>query len=654
MGDDSKSFVLAELESGDAVRVLDVIMNLKTISMALGPAVFRLELLPKLADWIETNFFPDEVVTKLASMFGELVDFVGGPKEAACLLSPLQSLCNYDETQVREAAVSAINTICAEMPSDLLKAEFVPIFQKLAGNSDWWAPRVSACGLVHTAYKAHTLQEDVNGRREMVKLFKALCADEPMVKSAAATKMGLMLDAMGANAGGGKVEEYMSDVEKHGANLSETFVELLKDDHDYVKVAAVRSSPAIFKYWSLDDPQGPGSHWAEGATDKSWRVRVAVAEVLADVATAAKARGSNLERVREICSKLMNDPEEEVKHAMGERCASVARALDETFAEEIFPQLKALALPTDIGVIVREKLVSVLMDMAVPLKKERAVNLIVKSGLLQQLCHDENTNVRLAVLAKLTGDFFLVVRASGDHQSELFETLRPLAGSNNWRVRHSVMLCLPKLVQVLQEDEPDAYESKMNTAFGFKLFFNDDNTEKGEKAMLDQYGKDLIALPWALDPIAQIRKDYGPMCKHICKLLKGTSPSRSSNGGTWATDHILPVLHFCCTHKEYKDRYHQRIILLMGLCHIGEYVPEDKVESAVKIILEMAREKLDNGSYVPSLRLMIARDLKGIKSAVSEGFLQKEVQPCLEEMEKDADPDVSEYAKESLAEIRAM
>ena len=78
------------------------------------------------------------------------------------------------------------------------------------------------------------------------------------------------------------------------------------------------------------------------------------------------------------------------------------------------------------------------------------------------------------------------------------------------------------------------------------------------------------------------------------------------------------------------------------------------MESAVKIILEMAREKLDNGSYVPSLRLMIARDLKGIKSAVSEGFLQKEVQPCLEEMEKDADPDVSEYAKESLAEIRAM
>ena len=66
------------------------------------------------------------------------------------------------------------------------------------------------------------------------------------------------------------------------------------------------------------------------------------------------------------------------------------------------------------------------------------------------------------------------------------------------------MLCLPKLVQVLQEDEPDAYESKMNTAFGFKLFFNDDNTEKGEKAMLDQYGKDLIALPWALDPIAQV------------------------------------------------------------------------------------------------------------------------------------------------------
>ena len=33
------------------------------------------------------------------------------------------------------------------------------------------------------------------------------------------------------------------------------------------------------------------------------------------------------------------------------------------------------------------------------------------------------------------------------------------------------------------------------------------------------------------------------------------------------------------------------------------------------------------------------------------GFLQKELLPCLDEMQKDADPDVSSFAKSSLALI---
>ena len=78
-------------------------------------------------------------------------------------------------------------------------------------------------------------------------------------------------------------------------------------------------------------------------------------------------------------------------------------------------------------------------------------------------------------------------------------------GSPNWRVRHSILLMLPRLAKVLKEDEPNAFQNKLDTAFGFKFFFNTDNTDDGEKALHAKYGKELNVLPWALDPIAQAR-----------------------------------------------------------------------------------------------------------------------------------------------------
>lgn len=291
------------------------------------------------------------------------------------------------------------------------------------------------------------------------------------------------------------------------------------------------------------------------------------------------------------------------------------------------------------------------MDMAGPLGKDRATNLILSGGLFTQLCNDENTNVRLAVLNKLQTRFLEVVRMAGPHQAELFETLRPLAGSPNWRVRHAVLLLMPKIAEVLKEDEPDAFEAKIDAAFGFKFFFNNDNTEEGEKAMHSKYGKELNVLPWALDPIAEIRKEYSRVCKLVGKVLSGSSPLRGSKGGVWLSEKIVPVLVYCCSQKEFKDKYHQRVILLMGLGEFGAFLSEAELESKLGLVFEMAREKLDDVNYVPSLRLMIARDLPKVASFVSSGFLQKELLPCLEELQKDKDPDVHAFSKSSLAAI---
>ena len=84
------------------------------------------------------------------------------------------------------------------------------------------------------------------------------------------------------------------------------------------------------------------------------------------------------------------------------------------------------------------------MDMAEPLGSKRAVDLILKSELFSQLVNDENTNVRLAVLNKLsekTCKFLEVVRIAGDHQAALFDTLRPLAGAPRTLEAWQACLC---------------------------------------------------------------------------------------------------------------------------------------------------------------------------------------------------------------------
>ena len=150
-----------------------------------------------------------------------------------------------------------------------------------------------------------------------LRLLQALCSDNtaqdqpnaqsnPMVKSAAAARLGDMLQAMAD--GGDSSEAYISSEDTHGCNLSKLYIDLLHDDHDYVKVAAVRSSAAIFKYWPLTkDADTPGAQLVKCAHDKSWRVRVAVAEVLGDVAQHKPSAAA-----KEVCKMLMNDPEAEV------------------------------------------------------------------------------------------------------------------------------------------------------------------------------------------------------------------------------------------------------------------------------------------------------------------------------------------------------
>jgi len=605
---------------------------------------------------VELAGFTDEVAVRIGKQLGDFTDFVDPTEVASGLLDPLRHLCGYDETQVRDAAVAAINKIAKKQPS-VGPPKVYEIFMTLIGE-EWWAPKVSACGLVGAAYRGASSDDE---RKSVVDKYRILCGygdsnvlphDSPLVRAAAAGSLGELLSEMseaGAKAGQKNAEMHLSDKEKHGYNLSEVYSHLLSDDHDYVKQAAVKASPAVFSFWSLDSTAGQalGLGFKKIASDKAWRVRVAVAEVLADVVSKNQAKfDSKSEIGKEVCRELLADSENEVKHAICERAAEVAEGLGPEFsAEEIFPKLKSLVEAAEgadgSSILLREKLSVVLMSMAKPLGKERALELILSSNLLEFLVNDENINLRLVVLPELP-KFLEVVRVH-PHKEKIFEMLRPLAGSPNWRVRHAVLVLVPDLARILKEDSPEEFQDAVEKAFGFKFCFNNENTEEGERQMQENYGKDILVLPWALDPIAQIRKDFVLVCRKMADTFGTTGGQR------FVREKLMKVLEYANSQAQFKDKYHQRVVLLMGLCQIGSYLESSDLEKHLLDVVALGREgKKEDKGYVPSLRLIVARDLPMAVETASKSFIQNTIVPLLTDMILDEDEDVRFFAQQSL------
>ena len=145
-------FLIEELSSGNAQQCVGCISRLRVIGLALGQEKTRNELVPYLTSEIEQGKFPDEVLVSIAEVLGSFVDFVGDVSNAHCLFRPLELLCAAEESTVREQAVASIVVIGKRMPCAQLQEHLVPMAKRLAKQTDWFTPRVSACGIFPLAY----------------------------------------------------------------------------------------------------------------------------------------------------------------------------------------------------------------------------------------------------------------------------------------------------------------------------------------------------------------------------------------------------------------------------------------------------------------------------------------------------------------------
>lgn len=76
---------------------------------------------------------------------------------------------------------------------DFLKNTSV-MFVSLSTTGEWFTSRTSACGLFSVAYPKST----ENTKQELRQLYRILCGDDtPMVRRAAASKLGVSGDHLG-------------------------------------------------------------------------------------------------------------------------------------------------------------------------------------------------------------------------------------------------------------------------------------------------------------------------------------------------------------------------------------------------------------------------------------------------------------------------
>lgn len=581
-------FFCSELQTKEPQRQLQSIQRMRVICLALGPEKTRNHLLTYLTGEMELGNYMDEVLVAIAYNLGRCVEFIGPLSNLGCLLKPLEYLCTVEETTVRDEAVASLNLVCKSMDPEQVKSDFLPIILRLAKHMDWFTPRVSACGLFPLAMTK--VGSDAGPSKDLREAFKQLGIDEtPMVRRAAALQLSEFAKALG--------ESLVTE------DLLPLYRTLLADEQDSVRVNALKSTPAICK---LIGPLRKGvleDNFKKCVADKSWRVRVACAETIADTAGGCKTDAEAITVVKEIYMMLQRDHEAEVRVATALRSAGVSAVIGAEFGKDpIFPILKDLVL--DPNSISRLELAGCMMDMAAPLGKALALELVLPcmSVLLDEI---DNTNVRLAIINKV-GPFLDVVGTMDDKgaPNPVAILCARLAKDKNWRVRYAILGLMPKIA----------------ASMGEAIF----TAEFLDQASADEFACDTTALirTCFVTTMASIAKECG-------------------FGAAWLLKNIVPVLEARKGDKSYQNR----TVLLDGAAAIAPIIESSDLQTRLMgSVLELCDDKVAN------LKIDAMKSLKVVQKYVDPDYRTSKIVPKLQEkIQTDDDPDVQFFAKEALA-----
>jgi serine/threonine-protein phosphatase 2A regulatory subunit A len=291
-----------------------------SVCAAIGADGVQRELVPFLEGKIDDD---DEILLIMAEELGNCVTVFSGSDGALCLLKPLEALCHVEETVVRDAAVVATCKVIAALPDAVASAQPTEMVMHLA-TGDWFTKKVSACGLLATAYGCASPE----GQVELLDTYVTnLCADDaPMVRRAAAKQLGFVAAKVG-----------ISNVL---AKILPAYEKLCIKDTDSVRVLAMSQTSALAKLLNHEQLSQTLLRIIDDChRDRSWRVRMALASDLGAIAQAGGKAFASASLVT-IAVVLIGDPEPEVRESAIRQLVPICAVVgEEVFAKACLPEI---------------------------------------------------------------------------------------------------------------------------------------------------------------------------------------------------------------------------------------------------------------------------------------------------------------------------
>lgn len=412
----------------------------------------------------------------MAGSLGRLVEQVGGPMHAHCLLGPLELLLTVEETSVREAAAASAEQVASHLPDETFQKDYAAMIGRLAVK-EWFTARISAVSLIADAYPRLKGADQLT---EHLEFFANLCKDDtPMVRRVAAQYLGIMVQNVAKVQGRATLEPDGKLVQLL-MPLYEVFSS--NEQPDSVRLQTTENCVAFGKMMGTLAEEGPLLETeiqllkrilpliVATIDDRSWRVRWTAAAKFADVIKAYDQLPDAMDSLVPAYEKLLQDPEAEVRTAATFNFAHVAKCkamvpvpvpLNRppqdgdgeatsgpriSVAERLVKRVTSLT--EDDSEHVRAALARVATELAPILGKDATITYLVPPVLL--LLRDAASEVRLNLISSLSA-LNEVIGVDLLSQS-LLPAILDLAQDGKWRIRLAIIRHIPLLAKQLGKE----------------------------------------------------------------------------------------------------------------------------------------------------------------------------------------------------------
>ena len=490
---DALELFKAEIRAEDLPVRIECVKHVDVIAHALGKDNAISVLVPLISDCVKGIFCSDddELLLSFAKNLPKLVPYLPVESGPTALIGPLEFLANQDETVIREAAVESLGKLSRISKSVCDDACYPALLRLFKGTlfewclhvfvAEWFSPKLSACGLAHFVYPSVGAEA-----RAQIRMLYIGCANDetPMVKRAAASHLHKLLPVM-------EKEFVISEV----VPVYQMFA--TDDTQEAVRCSCVASSVALCELLNESEINMHARDTITAlATDKSWRVRLAMAKVLGRLCQSL-GRESMVSHLLAPMMAMMQDQEPDVRKA-------AVSSLHET-AGLLSPEEVAVAIVPLFSVIgkdpvqqVRSALSACIGPLAKTLGNDFTLTHLLP--LLMESIKDDYPTIRFNATGSI-GSICEVLGNDPQYQStitSLVSLMHTLSQDANWRTRLAVLEQIPILCKLLGKE---VFEQKLESLL---LSFFGDSVHAIRAAVTQEIGKVvlLIGEEWAVNHFA--------------------------------------------------------------------------------------------------------------------------------------------------------